>query len=159
MHLDLLSTWNLLSAWGETHETLLGWLGIISLVMFVGTLIAIPLIIVMLPDDFLYREDEKVSRMLLDFWYFPYWVLKNAFGVVFIVAGVAMLLLPGQGTLTILIGLTLITFPGKKKLIRRILGRRRVLKAINGLRRRFDKKPILIRDTQKSFRRKRTDPN
>lgn len=136
--------WDFLVTWFEAHETLLGWLGVFSLMMFVGTLIAIPLIIVVLPDDILSREDEKVSRLLLDFWYFPYWVLKNAFGVVFILAGVAMLVLPGQGLLTILIGLTLVTFPGKKKLILRLLGRRRVLKAVNALRHKFDKRPILM---------------
>jgi hypothetical protein len=134
--------WDFLVLWLEAHETLLGWLGIFSLMMFIGTLIAIPMIIVVLPEDVLSREDEIVSRLLLNVWYFPYWVLKNAFGVVFILAGVAMLVLPGQGLLTILIGLILVTFPGKKKLIRRILGRRRVLKAMNALRRRFNKRPI-----------------
>lgn len=139
--------WDFLFTWFEAHETLLGWLGIFSLMMFVGTLIAIPMIIVVLPYDVLCREDEKVSRLLLNFWYFPYWVLKNAFGAVFILAGVAMLVLPGQGLLTILIGLTLVTFPGKKKLIRRLIGRRRVLKAVNALRKRFDKRPILLPGT------------
>lgn len=138
--------WNTLLTWLEAHETLIGWMGLMSLIMFVGTLIAIPLIVIALPSDFLVREDEKIGRQLLNVWYIPYWILKNMFGAVLVIAGVAMLVLPGQGLLTILIGLGLITFPGKRLLIHRILGSRRVVSIINSLRTKFGKEPVVLPD-------------
>ena len=65
-------------------------------------------------------------------------------GITFILAGIAMLVLPGQGILTIFLGLTLISFPRKRMLIKRIVGHRRVLLGINKLRRRFNKPPLLL---------------
>ena len=69
-------------------------------------------------------------------------VIKNAIGILFFLSGLAMLFLPGQGLLTMFIGLVLIDFPRKQILVRRILGYRRVLRAINRLRRKFGK-PLL----------------
>jgi hypothetical protein len=61
-------------------------------------------------------------------------IVKNLLGIVFIVAGLIMLLLPGQGVLTILIGLTLMNFPGKHALERWIVRQPAVLRAINWIR-------------------------
>jgi hypothetical protein len=142
--------WDVLQHWFETHESLLGWMGVFSLLMFFGTLIAVPMIIVALPKDFLWREDEKTGRNLLNLWYFPYLMFKNIMGAVFILAGLAMLVLPGQGLLTMLLGLGLITFPGKRRLIHRILGGKRIVKAINKLRSKFGKPPITLPDQRAS---------
>jgi hypothetical protein len=136
--------WDAFFGWFEAHETLMGWLGLFSIVMFIGTLVVIPLIIVVLPRDFLTRKDEKIGRQVLNIWYVPYWMAKNVLGATFVLAGVAMLVLPGQGLLSILIGLGLLTFPGKRRLIRRILGFRKVVRIINSLRARFGKEPIRV---------------
>ena len=69
---------------------------------------------------------------------------KNVFGLVFVLMGLAMLVLPGQGILTIVIGLVLIDFPGKYKLERWIVSRRAVLNSINWLRQRADRGPIVV---------------
>jgi hypothetical protein len=66
-------------------------------------------------------------------------VLKNALGVLFLLSGLAMLILPGQGLLTLFIGLVLVDFPRKRILVRRILGYRRILRVINRLRAKFGK--------------------
>ena len=71
-------------------------------------------------------------------------MLKNLFGVILLLGGMAMLVLPGQGILTILIGLSLLDFPGKRALERRIVGRPLVLQAINRIRRKFNKSPLLV---------------
>ncbi|NIV30742.1 MAG: hypothetical protein GWN58_14950, partial [Anaerolineae bacterium] len=63
-------------------------------------------------------------------------VLKNLLGLVLLVAGVAMLVLPGQGLLTIVIALTLLNFPGKYHLERWVVSRPPVYRAINWIRRR-----------------------
>lgn len=149
-----MTCWDMLLTWFENHETLIGWMGLLSLIMFLGTLITIPLIVIALPRDFLVREDKKIGRQFLNVWYVPYWIIKNLFGAVLVVAGVVMLVLPGQGLLTILIGLALITFPGKRFLIHRILCSRRVISVINSLRVKFGKEPVILPHTEPSCRHK-----
>jgi len=71
-------------------------------------------------------------------------ILKNILGVIFVIAGIAMLILPGQGVLTILIGISLMDFPGKRRFEARIVGQRTVLNVINSLRTKFGKPPLII---------------
>jgi hypothetical protein len=52
--------------------------------------------------------------------------------------------MPGQGLLTILIGLILVNFPGKYKIERRLVRRPGVLQSINKIRTRFQRPPIEI---------------
>jgi hypothetical protein len=69
---------------------------------------------------------------------------KNLAGVVMIVVGFVMSLpgIPGQGILTMIIGLTLVDFPGKLGLERRLIGRPVVLRTLNRLRERFKRPPL-----------------
>lgn len=104
---------------------------------------AVPLVIIWLPADYLTAEPEiGLVRRKAPLWRYPYWIAKNLLGAVFIVAGIAMLVLPGQGILTIVLGLALIDFPGKRKVIRRIFSNRRIFRAINRLRKRAHKPPL-----------------
>jgi hypothetical protein len=59
---------------------------------------------------------------------------KNLLGIVLVCTGVAMLVFPGQGILTILIGLMLINFPGKRALEQRLVRRPAVLRTMNWMR-------------------------
>ncbi len=67
---------------------------------------------------------------------------KNALGYLFVLMGIAMLVLPGQGILTIMIGVTLLDFPGKYRLERWLVSRRPVLRSINWLRRCAGREPL-----------------
>lgn len=71
-------------------------------------------------------------------------VLKNLLGLAIVAAGVVMSVpgVPGQGLLTILLGLLLVDFPGKYRLERAIFRRPRVLGSINRLRARFGRPPL-----------------
>jgi hypothetical protein len=69
-------------------------------------------------------------------------VLKNACGIVFLIAGIAMLILPGQGFLTVLIGVMLVNFPGKYRLERRFIRIRPVARSINWIRSRAGQPPL-----------------
>jgi len=122
----------------EDHAVLLSWLGGASLLMFVCSLAAVPLVTVRLPKDYLRREHKTIREWPRHlFW--PFMFLKNALGVLFLLSGLAMLILPGQGVLTLIIGLVLLDFPRKRILVRRILGYGRILRVINRLRVRFGK--------------------
>jgi hypothetical protein len=61
-------------------------------------------------------------------------IAHNLLGVVLVLLGVAMLVLPGQGLLTLLVGLLLVDFPGKHQLAVRLLSRPKVLSVVNKLR-------------------------
>ena len=67
---------------------------------------------------------------------------KNGVGVVLVITGVIMLFTPGQGIVTILIGLVLVDLPGKRALERWMVGRPRVLAAINRLRAKYGHPPL-----------------
>ena len=63
-------------------------------------------------------------------------VTKSALGIAIILAGLVMLVAPGQGLLTILVGLMLLEFPGKLRVQKWIVTRRQVWRSVNWLRKR-----------------------
>jgi hypothetical protein len=73
-------------------------------------------------------------------------VLKNLLGVVLVILGLVMALpgVPGPGVLTVLLGLTMLDFPGKRDLEARFIGQPRVYGAVNALRARFGKPPLML---------------
>lgn len=70
--------------------------------------------------------------------------IKIIMGIFLLLCGIAMLILPGQGLLTILIGLSLIPFPGKKKLEKNILARKSVRYSLNWIRIKAKKEPFIF---------------
>ena len=122
--------------WLRGHESVLLWLGALSVVTFVGTLVALPLVVARLPPDYFTHAQRPVHRRYAQStgarWL---WRLgKNLLGLLIVLIGVAMLLLPGQGILTILIGLMLLDFPGKRRLERRLVQQPSVWRALNWMR-------------------------
>jgi len=73
-------------------------------------------------------------------------ILKNMLGLFLVILGLLLSLpgVPGQGLLTILLGLILIDIPGKRPLEARIIKRPTILSAANRLRARFKKEPLLL---------------
>jgi UPF0716 family protein affecting phage T7 exclusion len=71
-------------------------------------------------------------------------VLKNVLGVVLVLWGVIMLAIPGPGVVTLLLGLSLLDFPGKRALERRILTSPGVLRTLNALRARAGQPAITL---------------
>jgi hypothetical protein len=71
-------------------------------------------------------------------------LVKNVVGVVFVLAGFAMLFLPGQGLLTILIGVSLMDFPKKRALEAKMVGQPTLLGVINSMRLKFGKPPLTM---------------
>ena len=121
------------------------WFAVSSVFMFVGTLIAIPIILMRLPADYF---DVRTPRPWMEN-HHPILrvighVVKNVVGAIFLFAGFLMLFLPGQGVLTMLIGLSLIEFPGKRRVEAKIVGQSTVLSTINAMRAKFDKPPLII---------------
>ena len=101
--------------WVRVDEHTIWWIASASVFTFLVFLIAVPLLAVRIPPD--YFTDKRLHRKLwADYPLIPRMVLligKNFLGYVFVVAGIIMLVLPGQGILTILAGILLLDFPGK----------------------------------------------
>ncbi len=72
---------------------------------------------------------------------------KNLLGVVLVVVGILLSIpgVPGQGMLTILLGIMLLDFPGKTRLEHWLISRPKIFQTINKLRHRFSK-PALVLD-------------
>lgn len=131
------------SFWQE-HAEWIGWLSALSLVLFAGTLLALPPLVARIPEDyFVRRRRARLLRQGSRPW-LGYVVLagKNLSGVVLVLAGLAMLVLPGQGVVTILAGLLLLDFPGKFRLERSLVRQPAVLKALNWIRLRRGRPPL-----------------
>jgi hypothetical protein len=73
-------------------------------------------------------------------------VLKNLLGAILIVLGAILSLpgIPGQGLLTVLVGVILLDFPGKRRLLYKILSRPFLLRSINRLRAKVSRPPLVI---------------
>lgn len=111
-------------------------LGVASVVMFVGTMIAVPIFLVRVPSDYFSRPRSAHSV--------PIRILRTVVGVALVAMGVAMLVLPGQGVLTILVGLSILDLPVKDRIILRLLRHPKVQRAIDDLRRKHGKEPLIV---------------
>jgi hypothetical protein len=130
--------------WIQNHETVMWWLASASIIFFLASLIAAPVVAIKIPPDYFTkpRKDRKILAVRNPVLKTGLKVVKNIVGYVFIVAGLLMLVLPGQGVLTILIGAILADFPGKDRMLIWLVRRRSVIKSINWLRKRAKAKPL-----------------
>lgn len=129
-----------LRAWLGEHRQLLEWLGFASIVTFVASLVLLPLVVARMREDHFVRPRRPPART--PFVHVLAFVLRNTLGALLLLGGIAMLVLPGQGLLTILVGASLLDFPGKRALERRVVGRPRVLAALNWIRQRVHRPPL-----------------
>lgn len=108
----------------------------LSAIMAIGSLFIMPLILCRLPADYFNNEKPNLFVRIRTATPLKSLVLiaKNISGFLLLLAGILMLFLPGQGLLTMLIGMVLMDFPGKFRLERKIIARSKVLTAINWLR-------------------------
>jgi len=126
------------------YKWLIGGVAIASALLFVVTLFALPLIIIRLPVDY-FGDRERHRAPWQD--YHPVFAalvygLKNIAGFVFVIFGIIMLVTPGQGILSILIGLTMMNYPGKYRCERWLISRRHLWHAVGWIRRRAGVPPL-----------------
>lgn len=132
----------MLSNWFLEHWVLFA---IFSVVSFIASLAGTTMLLMSLPADYFKTEERirriknPVIRVCLSF-------LKNLFGGLLVVIGILLSLpgVPGQGILTILAGLIISDFPGKRRLERRLVRVPVVLSAANQIRSRFGRPPLVL---------------
>ena len=130
----------------QDHKEAIWWIVAFSGLVFVGSLVVVPWLAVRIPEDYFagrgrprlpFADEHPVLRWTA-------LIVKNLVGVVLAAAGIVMLVLPGQGLLTLAIGVLLLDFPGKHTLEGKIIRMPPVLNSINWLRRKANANPLRL---------------
>ncbi len=111
------------------------WVAVISSFCFFASLLIIPLIICRLPDNYflhLHEQNEMEDKHPLV--YISLRLIRYFLGALLLTAGLLMLFLPGQGLLTMILGLSLLDFPGKQKAIDALLQIQSIQNGLNWIR-------------------------
>jgi hypothetical protein len=117
-----------------------------ALGLFVLSQAALVALLVAIPADFFCRsapsrtQSRPVAAMR--------WatrIVKNVAGAIMILLGIPLALpgIPGPGLVLIFVGIALLDFPGKRRLLDRLISRPRVFGSINSLRTRFGRPPLI----------------
>ncbi len=146
------NTWSALITWLSDKWAALTWSEIgIGLALFLISLTvsfaAIGIVMVKIPENYFSSHYER--DFLPDSPWLVRWgavIVKNIFGVFLILLGIVLSLpgVPGQGILTILLGLIMIDIPGKRPFEAKIIERPAVRNAINKLREKYNKPPLVL---------------
>ena len=117
-----------------------------SLVLFIVSLAVIPWLVTKIPVDYFQpqyrtrasseRKKSVVTRVFVS--------VKNLLGLALVCLGIIMLMTPGQGLLTILVGLVLTDFPGKHKIEQKLIAMPKVLSSLNWIRAKAKKPPLVL---------------
>ena len=115
----------------------------VSVASFVVSILFCTLVIAYLPSDY-FLPNRQVSHIRHPVLRIVFKCLKNLFAVVLVIVGIIQIPLPGQGLLTVLIGIIISDVPGKRKLEHRIISSPVVLTAANTIRSRFKRPPLVL---------------
>lgn len=118
-------------------ETLFALLTIVGIGTLVLAAILLPVVVSRLPVDYFNGGTPlfKTSHPGL-------FIIRNVIGGFLVLIGFVMLILPGQGVLTILAGLIVMDFPGKKRIEVFIAHNALVFRSLNWIRSKNKKPPF-----------------
>lgn len=136
----------LLEQWSRLreHEAWFAWIGGASLATVVVSALLVPLLIRHMPHDYFLEHSAGSSWMKRQHPVFRVILLlfKNLLGAVLVMGGLIMFVTPGQGILTLVIGILLLNFPGKRRFEVWLVKRKPVHRAIDWMRRRAGRRPL-----------------
>ena len=118
---------------------------VMFVVSFAFSTLAVAIVMVKIPENYFsshYQKDFLPGTPWIVRWGAV--IAKNVFGAFLIVIGIIMWIGPGPGLLTILFGLTMLDIPGKRPLEAQIIKRPSVLSAVNNLRAKYNKPPLIM---------------
>ena len=126
----------------DNYYDIFFWLGVVSSIIFLISLLSIRWLVCMIPSDYFIKKEQSKFKSNYPVAWIISSIIKNIFGYVLIFGGILMLVLPGQGLITIFIGLMLSNYPGKYKIEKKIIAIPRIFKTINWLRKKSDEPPL-----------------
>ena len=139
----------LISGWMRSHWQLML---ILSGLTMVASLASVSAIIISLPPNYFTRK-KHVSMIRNPILRVLWIVVKNVVGAFALIAGFIMLFTPGQGILTLFVGVILCDFPSKRRIERNLIARPLVLTTINRIRVKYRRPPIMIDERRQRRRR------
>lgn len=134
--------------WLEGHPAITTGVFVGSIVLLVGSLWVGRRFLITIPPDYFTQVHKPLERWRNSHPALRWSLLigKNALGALLIFLGLVMFLTPGQGILTLLLGITLVDMPGKQWLERRIIERPTVLRVVNRMRAKAGRPPLVFDD-------------
>ena len=130
------------------NSDLLFLLGSLSIFILIISVFMMVLIISFLPEDYFKSENRNLISSVQNSRYpllkLLFLITKNFFGLLLLLSGILMLVLPGQGILTIITGLVFMDYPGKYKFERKLLRQKGVINSINWIRSRLSKPSLKV---------------
>jgi archaellum biogenesis protein FlaJ (TadC family) len=127
--------------WTQSHA---GLIFAVSVGMFVASLVAMVVLIIRMPEDYFLHKRERPWKQSHPALRIALIVVRNIVGAALLLIGLIMLLTPGQGVLCILIGISLLDIPGKRKLETKIVQREPVHKSIDWIRSKAGRPPLKL---------------
>ena len=135
-------------SWSSMNSDLIFLLGSLSIFILIISVFMMVLIISFLPEDYFKSENRNLISSVQNSRYpllkLLVLITKNFFGVLLLLSGILMLVLPGQGILTIITGLVFMDYPGKYKFERKLLRQKGVINSINWIRSRLSKPSLKV---------------
>jgi archaellum biogenesis protein FlaJ (TadC family) len=130
-----------------SYTSILPLIGAVSAAIFVISLMSLPWLVAQIPEDYFFDNNRVPSKRPTNthpvFRLFLI-VIKNLLGLILLAGGFLMLFIPGQGLLTIFMGIVLIDYPKKYAFERKLVTIPAVLKGLNWLRKKADKPPLNV---------------
>lgn len=133
-------------SFSRIFEILIPYLQILAAVSFATFLLSILLIpwyIGRMSENFFLKLQNREKQATAPKINPVLFIFRNCAGVILLAAGFVMLFLPGQGILTMLIGLLCLSFPGKRTMLIYLINRSSVQKSLNWTRSKIGKKPFI----------------
>ena len=140
---------NFITKWLATNSSILIGIGGLSLLILIFSIIGLGWFISQIPEDYFIHEKRQAdnwdkysskTRIVII-------ILKNFIGIAMLISGLLLLILPGQGLLTMIIGLLLIDYPRKFQLEQKIISIPSVFRSLNWFRAKA-RKPNLLHPRQ-----------
>ena len=130
------------SDWIRDNDQLIQWVGIVSIVLFFLSLFLLRYVILRLPEDYFIKvssisksNSKSLKKIIVR-------IAKNALGFLLTISGIILLFTPGQGMITILIGLCLIDLAFVNQWKKKMIYNSKVQKALNWIRSKKSVKPF-----------------
>ena len=136
---------NSMGIWLMSYSSILIGLGTLSISILIFSIMAMGWFIAQIPEDYFIHDKRQgnhwnkyssKARIAIV-------IFKNIFGGIMLIGGLFLLILPGQGLLTMIIGLLLIDYPGKFKLEQKIISIPSIFKGLNWFRAKAKKTNLL----------------
>ena len=136
---------NSIVAWLMGYSSILIGLGGLSVLILVFSIAGMGWFIAQIPEDYFIHNKRQAkhwnkyssqARIAII-------IFKNIFGGIMLLGGLFLLVLPGQGLLTMIIGLLLIDYPGKFQLEQKIISIPSIFRSLNWFRAKA-RKPNLL---------------